>query len=481
MREKSKKKCYFQSTSLSFNILHTVFVNNISKGQNYMKKTYVLDTNVLIQDPLALYKFDDNEVVIPDTVIEELDRLKKREGDIGYNARKTIKEIEHIRKTGDILNGVIINNSGLIRIETDCRDVVLPEGWEMNKPDNDIIRVAKGLKAKGKNVILVSKDSIVRIKATVLNVETEDYENEIVDEEYLIYNGRCDYEIDYTLLQGFYAGKEIKVPLDEQSSFKENEFCLLKSGTATALGRYTNGKIVALKYDSSTPFDISLRNNGQKFAAEALLTSADEAPLVILKGGAGTAKTFLTLACGLQKVIEEKEYRKLLISRANVAFDNDIGALPGDEQDKVGPLLRGCMDNLELLIDKKSVQKGGREDELHDKISEVFQRGYIDAQALGFLRGRSVTNQILLIDEAQNTSPNQMLGIISRAGDGTKIVICGDLDQIDNTKLDRHTNGLAYALQTMVGSPLCWTVGFTEKETVRSKLATEAIKRMVKK
>lgn len=481
MHEKSKKKCYFQSTSLFFNILHTVFVNNIKKGQNYMKKTYVLDTNVLIQDPLALYKFDDNEVVIPDTVIEELDRLKKREGDIGYNARKTIKEIERIRKTGDILNGVIINDSGLIRIETDCRDVVLPEGWEMNKPDNDIIRVAKGLKAKDKNVILVSKDSIVRIKATVLNVETEDYENEIVDEEYLIYNGRCEYEIDYPILKDFYAGKEIKVPLDELSCFKENEFCLLKSGTATALGRYTNGKIVALKYDSSTPFDISLRNNGQKFAAEALLTSADEAPLVILKGGAGTAKTFLTLACGLQKVVEEKEYRKLLISRANVAFDNDIGALPGDEQDKVGPLLRGCMDNLELLIDKKSVQKCGREDELHDKIAEVFQRGYIDAQALGFLRGRSVTNQILLIDEAQNTSPNQMLGIISRAGDGTKIVICGDLDQIDNTKLDRHTNGLAYALQTMVGSPLCWTVGFTEKETVRSRLATEAIKRMVKK
>lgn len=446
-----------------------------------MRKTYVLDTNVFIRDPSAFYKFDDNEVVIPDTVIEELDRLKKREGDIGYNARKTIKEIEKLRKTGDLLKGVVVNNDGLIRVETDCRDVILPEGWEMNKPDNDIIRVAKGLKTKGNHVILVSKDAIVRIKSTILNVETEDYENEIVDEEYLAYNGRCEYEVDYTKLKSYYAGTPITLSEDEKKSFTENEFCLLRSGTATALGRYTNGRIVPLKYDNSTPFNITLKNNGQKFAAEALLSSSDEAPLVILKGGAGTAKTFLTLACGLQKIIEDKEYRKLLITRANVAFDNDLGALPGDEQDKVGPLLRGCMDNLELLIDKKSVQKGGLEDELHDKIAEIFQRGYIDTQALGFLRGRSLTNQILMIDEAQNTSPNQMLGIISRAGEGTKIIICGDLDQIDNTKLDRHTNGLAYALQTMAGSPLCWAVGFTEKETVRSKLATEAIKRMVKK
>lgn len=169
----------------------------------------------------------------------------------------------------------------------------------------------------------------------------------------------------------------------------------------------------------------------------------------------------------------------MVITRANVSFDNDIGALPGDEIEKVNPLMRGCLDNLELLVDSNAAKGSGNEDELNGKVNYLFDHNYIDIQAMGYLRGRSVTNQILLIDEAQNTSPNQMLGILTRAGEGTKIILCGDLDQIDNTKLDRHTNGLAFALKTMVGSPLCWTIGFSGKETTRSKLAEEAAKRMV--
>lgn len=169
----------------------------------------------------------------------------------------------------------------------------------------------------------------------------------------------------------------------------------------------------------------------------------------------------------------------MIITRANVSFDNDIGALPGDEVDKVSPLMRGCLDNIELLVDTKNVKNGGNEDELRGKVEYLFDHNYIDVQALSYLRGRSITNQILLIDEAQNTSPNQMLGILTRAGEGTKIIICGDLDQIDNTKLDRHTNGLAFALKTMMGSPLCWIVGFSREETTRSRLAAEAAERMV--
>lgn len=440
------------------------------------KKIYLLDTNVLIQDPDAIYKFDENDVVISDIVIEELDKLKKKDGDIGYNARQSIRNIEKLRKSGNILDGILLENKGIFRIETNFKSVKLPEGWDDTSPDNGIMKVAKGLMDSGCNPVLISKDAIMRIKATTMGIVAEDYENESVDEEYLSYDGRMTIEMENSQIAEFYRNGYLDI--ENIYGLSENQFVLMQA-QGTAIGRYTNGRIVKLNHMNDHPFGITFRNNGQKFAAEALLSDAESAPLVILKGPAGTAKTFLSLACGLDSITERKEYRKMVITRANVSFDNDIGALPGDEVEKVNPLMRGCLDNLELLVDSNTAKGTANEDELNGKVSYLFDHNYIDIQAMGYLRGRSVTNQILLIDEAQNTSPNQMLGILTRAGEGTKIIICGDLDQIDNTKLDRHTNGLAFALKTMVGSPLCWTVGFSGKETTRSKLAEEAARRMV--
>ena len=202
------------------------------------------------------------------------------------------------------------------------------------------------------------------------------------------------------------------------------------------------------------------------------MAPANEIPLVILKGSAGTAKTFLTLACALQQCAEEPIYRKITITRANVEFDKDIGALPGDEESKVGPLLRGCMDNLEILVDSDTVKKNkGNETDLKGKIDYLLDKGYISVEALGFLRGRSLTRQILFVDEAQNTSISQMKGILTRVGEGTKLVIAGDLNQIDNPRLDKRNNGLAYAIKLMSGDPLCCLFGFTDEETTRSPLA----------
>lgn len=439
-------------------------------------KTYLLDTNVLIQDPEAIFKFYDNEVVIPDIVIEELDKLKKKSGDIGYNARKSIRNIENLRKEGNILKGIPMEHGGSFRIEIDCKMVELPEGWDASSPDNGIMKVAKGLSEQGQKIILVSKDAIMRIKATTMGIVAEDYENESVDEEYLSYDGRTEIYVGNEDIKKFYTDGYLTV--GDRFRLVENQFVLMRA-QGSAIGRYTNGRIVKLEHMNDHPFGINFRNVGQKFAAEALISDANLAPLVILKGAAGTAKTFLSLACGLESVMEKNEYRKMIITRANVSFDNDIGALPGDEVDKVSPLMRGCLDNIELLVDTKNVKNGGNEDELRGKVEYLFDHNYIDVQALSYLRGRSITNQILLIDEAQNTSPNQMLGILTRAGEGTKIIICGDLDQIDNTKLDRHTNGLAFALKNMMGSPLCWIVGFSREETTRSRLAAEAAERMV--
>lgn len=441
-------------------------------------KTYLLDTNVLIQDPDSIFKFEDNEVVISDIVIEELDKLKKKPGDLGYNARSAIRKIEALRTQGDILKGINLEDHGIFRIEVNYKSIPLPDCWDNSSPDNGIIKVAKGLSDNGNHVILVSKDAVMRIKATAMGIIAEDYENEAVDEEYLSYNGRAVLDVTNEIIQEFYNKGYLSYP-DNKMNLIENQFVLLRA-QSTAIGRYTNGRIVPLEHLNDHPFGITFRNNGQRFAGEALLSDPDVAPLVILKGPAGTAKTFLSLACGLDSVIESKDYRRMIITRANVAFDNDIGSLPGDEVSKVSPLMRGCLDNIELLTDEKTVKGKGDESELNYKVNYLFDIGAIDIQALGYLRGRSITKQILLIDEAQNTTPNQMLGILTRAGEGTKVIICGDLDQIDNTRLDRHTNGLAFALKTMVGSPLCWTVGFTNEETTRSKLAAEAAERMTK-
>ena len=208
------------------------------------------------------------------------------------------------------------------------------------------------------------------------------------------------------------------------------------------------------------------------------MSPAEEVPLVIMTGPAGTAKTFLTLACSLEQTMEQKLYRRVTVTRSNCEFDKSIGALPGDEDEKIGPLVRGCMDNLELLVEEKGVKNiSDEESRVSEKVQYLFDTGVIRAEALGFLRGRSITNQILFVDEAQNTTPSQMKGILSRAGSGTKIVICGDLDQIDNPRLDRHNNGLAYAIKVMKGDPLCCMIGMGEKESTRSALAKRVIER----
>ena len=262
-----------------------------------------------------------------------------------------------------------------------------------------------------------------------------------------------------------------------------NQFVILRadqSSKKTQLGRFDGKKIVPLAYKKKKPYGISPRNVGQYFLQEALMTGAEEAPLVIVKGMAGTAKTFYSLAVGLHALLETETpaYRRILISRPNVHFDDDIGFLPGDEGEKIAPLLRPVIDNLELLVDQNEDERFADERSLSGKIEELFARDLISAQALNFIRGRSVTKTYLIIDEAQNLTPKQAKGIITRAGMGTKIILLGDPNQIDNPLLDERTNGLSYAAETMKGSPLCFQVTLSAEECERSALATDAVQRM---
>ena len=448
------------------------------------KKIYILDTNIFMSDPECLSTFDDNIIVIPSTVIEELDDNKKEGGDKGYNTRRAIRNIDELSKNGNLIKGIKTEKGGLIRVQIDCGDATLPEGWK-DKPDNYILKIAKHLsETENYPVIIVSNDTDVRVKANIIGLKAEDYKHEMIDEDYLRYNGRNEIYLTSKEFEKFIHGDEVdikKAKFDKKAEDKilhENEFLIIRNNATfgTGLGIVKDRMITPLLFENSHPFGITMRNSAQKFCVEALMAPAKDIPLVILKGSAGTAKTFLTLACALQQICEDHIYRKITVTRANVEFDKDIGALPGDEVSKVGPLLRGCMDNLELLVDSESVKKsksGSSETDIKGKIDYIIDKGYISFEALGFLRGRSLTRQILFVDEAQNTSITQMKGILTRVGEGTKLVIAGDLNQIDNPRLDKRNNGLAYAIKLMSGDPLCAVFGFTDEETTRSPLAAK--------
>ena len=457
-----------------------------------MIKTYVLDTNVLIQAPDALRCFEDNQVVLPLAVLEELDNLKKAEGERGANARAAIRLLERLRGAEDLTKGVELENGGSLRVEKNFIDVKLPEDLPEDRMDNRILKICLGLsQTEERQVVLVTKDILLRIKAQMIGIRAEDFTSEQVREDMDQYRGRTDVFVSE---ENFREFKKKGIPLKEvyrvdgegkklNLEFFENEFVILHnemSPDKTQLGRVENEKIRKLEYKKSRPYGINPRNAGQYFLQEALMQPAEKAPLVIVKGMAGTSKTFYALAVGLEKLLNHPtgEYRRILICRPNAQFDDDIGFLPGDEKEKISPLLRPIMDNLEQLIDSDEESRYEDERELQGKIDEIFERGLIQAEALNFIRGRSIVKTYLIIDEAQNMTPRQAKGIITRAGKDTKVILLGDPNQIDRPFLDERTNGLSYASEHMKGSPLCWQVSMKASECERSKLAMDAVQRM---
>lgn len=459
-----------------------------------MKKTYVIDTNVLIQAPYALNCFEDNNLILPLVVLEELDGLKKAEGEKGANARAAVRLLESYREEGDLLAGADLPGGGTLRIEKNFIHIELPPDLPEDKADNRILKVCKGLKETKQaeeQIILVTKDLVLRIKAQMLGIKAEDFSTEQISEDDAQYTGRCEVFIPEELIKEF---KKKGIPVSavykadeggKQSAVTlcENEFVVLKadqSNKKTLLGRVCGKQILPLQYKKSRPYGVTPRNVGQYFLQEALMTSAEEAPLVIVKGMAGTAKTFYSLAVGMEKVYNNPngEYRRIIVCRPNAQFDDDIGFLPGSEQEKIAPLMRPILDNLEQILDSDDKSRYEDETALQDKISEVLERGVIQTEALNFIRGRSIAKTYLIIDEAQNMTPNQAKGIITRAGKDTKIILLGDPNQIDKPFLDERTNGLSYAAKCMKGSSFCWQITLSPEECERSVLAADAAKRL---
>jgi len=431
--------------------------------------------------------------VIPEVVLEELDKFKKENSELGANARHVARIIDSLRGRGNLSEGVELENGGILKIEMNYHDVILPKSWDGYTNDNRILKVCKGLRDGGKNVFLITKDIFERIKADIIGVIAQDFHAEQVGSYDEQYTGRISVYTTEDKLKEFYArgrldGGEVfgfspDYSRKELPELIRNQFLIIHCCTndkQTALGRFDGKNIVPLHFINERPFGVTPRNAGQKFIQEALMMDADRAPLVIIKGPAGTAKTFYSLAVGLHKIMVEQDrmYRKILICRPNVKLDEDIGFLPGTEQEKIAPFLRPVIDNLEVLVDNDENERYNSEKELKDKIDELFDRKIINTEAIAFIRGRSITRQWVIIDEAQNLTPRQVKGIITRAGIGTKIILLGDPEQIDHPFLDIRTNGLCYAAERMKGSSLCYQVTLTDEECERSELAYEGAKRM---
>ena len=457
-----------------------------------MKKTYVLDTNVILYSATAILSFGDNDVVIPEVVLEELDNFKKDKGELGSNARQASRMLDALRKQGALVEGVELPNGGKIRVEMNHHDTVIPVSWDKSKADNRIIQVCKGLKELGEDVVLITKDIFERIKADTVSIKSDDYyETEVPENDQ--YTGRIELYLPFEKIDSFYSNKYINAENllsydNETEDYYEphlytNQFVLLHSienPKQTALGRYDGKRIVPLYFKDVKPMGISPRNIGQKFMIEALCTDASKAPLVIIKGPAGTAKTLFSLAVGLQKIFEENinEYRRILVCRPNVTMDEEIGFLPGTEEEKIAPFMRPIFDNLEILVDSDENERYKNEKELQDKVKEVFDRRIIVTEAVAYLRGRSIVKNWLIIDEAQNLSPKQIKAITTRVGEGTKLILIGDPDQIDHPFMDSRSNGLCYASEKMKGSDLCYQITLKFDECERSPLAFEAARKL---
>ena len=456
-----------------------------------MVKAYILDTNILLDSPRAIFGFDDNTVIITGTTLQELDSKKTAPGELGFNARETCRIIEKLRLKGDLTAGVPMDNAGVFKVILNAGQWHMPSGYSENKPDNQIINTVLDIKKNQghmfNQVILVTNDISMRINASVCAAAcgfsdfVESYRNDHVSSTEM-YTGKRELHVSKETIDYIYKNKM----LPPEAIFREdipepveNEFFILQSDQSSALAVYRNHELKLIDTKALHPYHIQPKNASQTFALWALMQPVEEIPFVILKGPAGTAKTFLSLAAGLDQTYDSRAHRSydsVLISRNNVMADADFGYLPGELEDKMNPLLAPFFDNLESLL------RGNSDEDrecISRQIEDMIDSGVIEICALAYMRGRSITNKFLIVDETQNATRSQIRDIITRAGAGCKIVICGDPEQIDAHNLDKLNNGLVFASEKMKGSPVCAQISFTEEESVRSELAKEAIKRLV--
>jgi PhoH-like ATPase len=406
-------------------------------------KNYIIDTNVLLHDPNSLLNFADNHVLVPIEVIEEIDRFKRESTELGQNARTVSRMLDGFRGDGSLSEGVTLPNGGKLKIafykngHTNNGD----GGFNGNTVDNRILLLAASVqKAQPKNpTVLVSKDINLRIKADALGLLAEDYETDrvfITD----LYTGMADMSVSTDRMAAFRANGELD--LEPGKKYFPNEYCTLTDETnpkRTALTKVdaTGTKLIPIIDCREGVWGIKPRNREQHFAFDALLD--DRVKLVTLMGKAGTGKTLLAMAAGLKRTVLDREFRRLVVARPTISMGKELGFLPGSLEEKLAPWMQPIHDALEMLSDLNM----GHD---HRRSGDLMRSGSIVVEALSYIRGRSIANQFMIIDEAQNLTPLEAKTIITRVGSGTKIIFTGDPYQIDNPYVDSSSNGFNYVV-----------------------------------
>ena len=439
-----------------------------------VRKTFVLDTNVILHDSTCIYQFDEHDIVIPITVIEELDRFKKGKDILNCNAREFLRALDTL--TGDhIFNGGVPVSEGQGRIsvflESQFHDKV-QANFASTKADHHILNAAYHIATeKGfDQVVLVSKDVNLRMKAKSVGLTAENYRSDHVQNLSELYRGKSVLEnVDGHLIDHLYqAPYEIAVDaLVPENELRANEFLILRNGRKSALGVYDEAQQKVLRVENRVGFGIRPRNAEQAFALSALLNR--DIPLVTMSGKAGTGKTLLALAAALET---KRHYRQIFVARPVVPLSNkDLGYLPGDVNSKLDPYMQPLHDNLSVIRNQLA-----QDNTRSQRIRELLEDGKIVITPLSYIRGRSIVKTFFIVDEAQNLTPHEIKTIITRAGEGTKIVFTGDIYQIDHPYLDSHSNGLSYLIEKMKGERLYAHVNLEKGErSDLSDLATRLL------
>jgi PhoH-like ATPase len=429
-----------------------------------LKKNYVLDTNVLLHDPRAIFRFEDNDVIIPIYVIEEVDQFKREGTERGRNARSIARLLDDLRdKGGSLASGVPLATGGSLRVAVPKKRPELESAIDHAAMDAAILQTAFECRENdgGKPTVFVTMDTNLRIRADALGMVAETYENNRVEVERLD-TGIKEVDVDGRDIDNFF--QEGRLPISHDNVHAN--LCILlrdrESPSHTALGRYdiARREVVALRTPREGIIGVRPRNKEQSFAIDLLLD--ESVRIVTLVGKAGTGKTLLAIAAGLKKTIEDGTYTRMLVSRPVMPLGRDIGYLPGDVDEKLNPWMQPIFDNLEFLF-SSGTRRGPR------AYAELLESGQIQVEPLTYIRGRSLPQQFIIVDEAQNLTPHEVKTIITRSGDGTKIVLTGDPQQIDNPYVDSASNGLTIAADKFRGEKLAGHVSLAKGE--RSDLA----------
>jgi PhoH-like ATPase len=434
------------------------------------KKTYVLDTNVYLTDSESINSFSNNDILVPLKVLDEIDKHKKRQDSVGVQARSTIRNLDQLRSKGNLSKGVrLARGKGIIKVKG-YNPLCLPDDLELEDSDNQIIATALSEMEENKNrkVVVVSRDINMRVKCDALGILTEDYQVEqVVARSDDLFSGTAEILVDDQIVENFYEDKPVTLDEAQMAGLCPNQFVMLISNSnskKTALAKFKDKLSKLEKINKTEVWSTRARNKEQQFALDLLMDP--EVPVVSLIGKAGSGKTLLALAAGLEQTLgSSPRYKKIVVTKPVEPVGKDIGFLPGTLEEKMLPWLAPIQDNLQFLMGDDRMT-----------LDMYQEKGQIEVEAMTFIRGRSISNAFIVIDEVQNMTQHEIKTVLTRVGEGTKIVLTGDIEQIDNVYIDATNNGLSYVVERLKQENITGHITLTKGE--RSKVATIAASKL---